>query len=316
MRGVQRLAAIAVVAIALVGCGGSKPLHASAAKEQAWVSSTQDWLAVESFDGNFRGCDRRLAHKVGPSPARDLQPLDSAVGRMCADFARAYRDLDAAFKRNDADLYQRSQKEMHRAEAQIVPVRALVDEWHPGSSGGLPTKGGEVESSRIEPRLSAAASAVARTPVTVRCWSKDDWPRISRVARAEGAGAVVAELAGLADPVAETIDLSPEGCRDLVMLTYGGIHSGTSVAFGITLLAHEATHLREDAGSSEAVTECFAMQRVVEAAPKLGVGVPEARLLARTYWEELYPEDLPEYVTPDCRNNGPFDLHPGDSRWP
>jgi hypothetical protein len=314
---VRRIAAFVTLLALLAGCGGaSKPLHASSAREQAWVSSAQDWLAVESFQGNFRGCDRRLAGKVGPSPARDLQPLDSAVGRMCSDFARAYRDLDASFKRNDADLYQRSQNEMHRAERQIAPVRALVDAWHPGSSGGLPTRGGAVESSRIEPRLSAAASAVAHTPVTVRCWSEGDWPRIKRVARAEGAGAVVADLAGLADGTTETIDLSPEGCRDLVLLTYQGVHSGASEAFGITLLAHEATHLREDAGASEAVTECYAMQRVVEAAPKLGVSRPEARRLARTYWDELYPENLPEYVTPDCHNGGPFDLHPNDPTWP
>jgi hypothetical protein len=83
----------------------------------------------------------------------------------------------------------------------------------------------------------------------------------------------------------------------------------------VTLLAHEATHLREDA-PSEAQTECYAMQRVVEAAPKLGLSDAEARRLERTYWEEIYPEDPPEYFTTDCRNEGPLDLHPKDSRWP
>jgi hypothetical protein len=234
---------------------------------------------------------------------------------MCTGFAHAYRDLDAAFKTNDAVLYQRSQNEMHRAAAQIAPVRALVDGWHPGSNGGLPTKGGVVESSRIEPRLSAAASTVAHRAVTVRCWSVADWPRIRRVAAAEGAGAVVADLAGLADPTAETIDLAPEGCRDLVAVVYLGEHAGAREAFGVTLLAHEATHLREDA-ASEAETECYAMQRVVEAAPKLGLGPIEARRLARTYWVELYPEVPPDYYSSDCRSGGPLDLHPDDPRWP
>jgi hypothetical protein len=313
---VQRIAMLGFSLLVLVGCGGGKPLHASAAKEKAWVSSVQDWLALESFEGDFRGCDKRLAQKVGSAPARDLQPLESAIGRMCTDFARAYGDLDTSFKKNDAALYQRSENEMHRAEAQIAPVRSLVDAWHPGSAGGLPTKGGAVESSRIEPRLSAAASAVAHHSVTVRCWSEADWPRIKRVADAEGsAGAVVADLAGLADPTAETIDLSPEGCRDLVAVVYQGSHTGAREAFGVTLLAHEATHLREDA-PSEAQTECYAIQRVVEAAPKLGLSANEARRLARTYWEDIYPENLPEYQSPECRNGGPFDLHPGDSRWP
>jgi len=229
----------------LVGCGSDKPVHASAAKEKAWVLSVQDWLALESFEGDFRGCDKRLAEKVGSAPAQDLQPLESAVGRMCTQFARAYRDLDASFKKNDAALYERSQNEMRRAEAQISPVRSLVDAWHPGSAAGLPTKGGVVESSRIEPRLSEAASVVAHQKVTVRCWSEADWPRIKRVADAEGAaGAVVADLAGLADPTAETIDLSPEGCRDLVAVVYQDSHTGAREAFGVTLLAHEATHLR------------------------------------------------------------------------
>jgi hypothetical protein len=242
MRGRPCLVRTAMVMSALMlllaGCGaGSKPLHISGAKEQGWVSSVQQWLAVEAFQGNFRNCNRRLLNKVGAAPARDLQPLEHAFGRMCSDFARAYRDLDASFKKNDSDLYQRSQTEMRRAESQIAPVRALVDAWHPGSSGGLPSKGGVTQISRIEPRLSDAASAVAHKKVTVRCWSEADWPRIKRVARAEGAGAVVADLAGLADPTADTIDLSPEGCRDLVRLTYGGLHSGDKQAFGITLLA-------------------------------------------------------------------------------
>jgi hypothetical protein len=58
------------------------------------------------------------------------------------------------------------------------------------------------------------------------------------------------------------------------------------------------------------------MQRVVEAAPKLGVTAAEGRQLARSYWKEIYPEDLPDYTSPDCRNNGLLDLHPNDSRWP
>jgi hypothetical protein len=307
-----------MVALALLGgCGGSsRPLHASSAKEEAWVSSVQQWLAIEAFEGDFRSCDQRLAENVGPSPARDLEPLESAIGRMCTDFSSAYRTLDSSFKTHDADLYARSQREMRRAEGEIAPVRGLVDGWHPGSGGGLRTRGGVVDSSRIEPRLSAAASAVAHTDVTVRCWSRADWPRIKSVARAEGAGAVVAELAGLADPTSETIDLSPETCHDLALLTYRGLRDGVGAAFGITVLAHEATHLRGDAGASEAVTECYAMQRVVEAGPKLGVSNADARRLARTYWEEIYPEDLPEYSTTDCRNNGPLDLHPSDATWP
>ena len=59
-----------------------------------------------------------------------------------------------------------------------------------------------------------------------------------------------------------------------------------------------------------------AMQRDVEAAAKLGLTDAEARSLARLYWTDIYPENLPEYSTPDCRNGGPYDLHPHDSRWP
>ena len=311
----ERAVAVVAASVLLAGCGSSgKPLHVSADKESAWVSSLQDWLAVESFQGNFRGCAARLAAKVGESPARDLEPVDTAVSRLCDGFERAYHDLDRAFKTSDAGLYARSQREMRRAEAQIAPVRALVDAWHPGASGGgLPTRGGLVESSRIEPRFSEAASEVAHTRVTVRCWSAADWPRIERVARAEGSALI--DLAGLADPTTGTADLSPEVCRDLVGIAYGNARTGANAAFGLTVLAHEATHLREDSGT-EAVTECFAMQRDVEAAAKLGLTDAEARSLARLYWTDIYPENLPEYSTPDCRNGGPYDLHPHDSRWP
>lgn len=310
----RRAAALVAVAL-LAACGSSgKPLHASAEHERRWVASLQDWLAVESFQGNFRGCAERLHQRVGDSPARDLEPVDSAVSRLCDAFEQAYSDLDRAFKTNDSTIYQRSQREMHRAEAQLAPVRALVDAWRPGAGGGLPTRGGLVESSRIEPRFSDAASAIAHTRVSVRCWSQADWPRIERVARAEGAA--VTDLAGLADPTTETADLSPEVCHDLVGLAYLGERTSARAAFGLTVLAHEATHLREDAGGSEAVTECYAMQRDVEAAPKLGLTHAEAQTLAQVYWTDIYPEDTPEYFTADCRDGGPYDLHPHDTHWP
>jgi hypothetical protein len=310
----MRAAAALVAALALTACGGNDG-HASVAQQRAWVESVQEWMAVEAFQGDFRNCGERIANRVGDAPDAELEPLEHRLTGLCSRFEHAYRDLDRAFKTDDADLYARSQTAMRRAEAQISTVRAAVDAWQPGSdAAGLPRRGGIVTSSRIEPRFSSAASAIAHRDVTVRCWSKRDWPRIERVARAEGSA--VTDLAGLADPTTEIADLAPEVCRDLVDLAYRGVHTGVQAAFGLQVLSHEATHLREDAGSSEAVTECYAMQRSAEGADELGLRPGEASALAATYWADIYPEVDPEYFTGDCRDGGPLDLDAASGRWP
>lgn len=310
---------VAVLWLVLVaaGCGGGgRPLHASAEREHAWVSRLQQWLTVEAFQGNFRNCATRVARDVGPAPARDLAAIERDLDRLCSRFDDAYRDVDGAFKHHDAERYERSRHEIGRAEASVTPLRNRVDAWHPGSSpADLPRRGGNTEVSRVEPRLSAAASALAGSPVEIRCWSQDDWGRVVDDARSGGIRGIV-DLSGLADPTADHADLSPEICRDLVNTTYRGDHTGVRAAVGLTVLAHEATHLRGDDGPLEAVTECYAMQRVPIVAAKLGVSRSEARTLARLYFTDVYPENLPEYRTAGCHDNGEFDLHPLDPVWP
>jgi hypothetical protein len=92
------------------------------------------------------------------------------------------------------------------------------------------------------------------------------------------------------------------------------------VALGMTaasvgVLAHEAGHLRE-VDMSEAETECFAVQKVRELAPILGTSTSYADLLARVYWEYVYPTEPADYRTGACRNGGPLDLNPRSDVWP
>ena len=58
------------------------------------------------------------------------------------------------------------------------------------------------------------------------------------------------------------------------------------------------------------------MQDLREAARGLGVSPQYADALATRFWEDVYPQNDPEYRTPDCRDGGPFDRRPDDPRWP
>jgi hypothetical protein len=79
-------------------------------------------------------------------------------------------------------------------------------------------------------------------------------------------------------------------------------------------LAHESWHL--EGQRNEAITECYALQTTAKVADRLGASEPEAQAAARAVFVQLYPRMPTEYQTPDCRDGGPLDLHPGSSVWP
>ena len=59
--------------------------------------------------------------------------------------------------------------------------------------------------------------------------------------------------------------------------------------------------------TSEAVTECEALQRDQLTATLLGAGQAQARRLARSYWLLVYPQMPDDYRTGDCAPGGRLD---------
>lgn len=88
-------------------------------------------------------------------------------------------------------------------------------------------------------------------------------------------------------------------------------------AFALSVLAHEAFHLRGI--RDEATTECYAMQWTPRVAERFGATPDDARALTLYLNDFVYParqRSTPEYWSPECRSGGALDLSPGDGIWP
>ena len=106
------------------------------------------------------------------------------------------------------------------------------------------------ERARAERRYTAEASRIAGRPVTVRC---DDGYAFTGVG---------SDAAGVAFIPRALAYLEPGVCRSLYRVTFEErVGARDDAAFAITVLAHEATHLR--GVRDEAVTECYALQEGV-----------------------------------------------------
>lgn len=82
----------------------------------------------------------------------------------------------------------------------------------------------------------------------------------------------------------------------------------------VHVVVHEAVHVAGE--YNEAITECTAMQDDARAAELLGASSADARALARTYYEQVYPQMHPDYRSSGCVADGPLDLSPGDGVFP
>jgi hypothetical protein len=86
------------------------------------------------------------------------------------------------------------------------------------------------------------------------------------------------------------------------------------IASAVRALAHEAWHLR--GVTSEAQTECYALQTTALAALRLGASPEEAQAVALWNTKHVYPHLPSEYQSGECRNGGRFDLRPGTTARP
>jgi hypothetical protein len=90
--------------------------------------------------------------------------------------------------------------------------------------------------------------------------------------------------------------------------------STRKIVAAVRVLAHEAWHLR--GVTSEAETECYALQTTALAARRLGATPEEARAVALWNTRQVYPYLPSYYQSSECRDGGSLDLHRGTTDWP
>lgn len=161
--------------------------------------------------------------------------------------------------------------------------------------------------SRLEDRLSRAASTLAGRPVRVRCQAMGG--------AFVDAGAELGYVKYRADgsPVDWTL-IKRDQCNDLAgYLGSDKRNPGHPRVLAVHIVAHEAMHLA--AITDEAAAECAAMQRDAQAARLLGASRADAAALARRYHASIYPRMSSEYRSSECVPGGRLDEALGDGPW-
>jgi hypothetical protein len=163
------------------------------------------------------------------------------------------------------------------------------------------------ERTRAERRFTAEAARIAGHPVTVRC---DDSYAFTGVG---------SDAAGVAFIPRSLAYLEPGVCRSLYRLSFEDrVGARDDAAFAITVLAHEATHLR--GVRNEAETECFALQEGVRLGQRLGLSPRAARDLMRSQLDrdlsDASVQRLDYRLPAGCRDGGSLDLRRDDTSFP
>lgn len=324
-----RVAPVALAALVLGGCGGGPALDLRRSPDVRWLERYGPWSveytqkigAVQSSrlpTRELADCTHSYDGNVGGAPAR-FRSVERVIRRGCREYERAARlekqitpdrdpgplllPIQTALARGD-DLFARAAYELERRLQVGRP---------------LPVAEGPSDDSRVDPRLGAAAETIVHRQVEVRCWSEDDWRKLNDEEAALG-GDPDAVYAGFVGADADRLHLAPHMCEPLAELAYDRAWEGRrgadrDHAYGVLALAHEANHLLAPA-ANEAEVECSAVQQVRALARALGIDGAYADALAQYAWEQIYPENDPEYRTPLCRDGGPLDLDRSSSRWP
>jgi hypothetical protein len=150
------------------------------------------------------------------------------------------------------------------------------------------------ESTAKNDDLSAAGR---RAPV--RCWSAEDWRRLS--AWAEASAFAWDGSAHFATP----------SCGRIVRLNAA---TPRRAAADLGIFSHELQH----AGgiSEEDKTEGYGMQEIARVGVALGLTNRAARALQLLYWRELYQLNGSDYRSEECRDGGALDRQRATTRWP
>jgi hypothetical protein len=173
-----------------------------------------------------------------------------------------------------------------------------------GSRDGWDGVDGERRAAAAQ-RFSAEASRIVGRPVTIHCDEAGDY--VGAVQHADGVAAVGGRVAYL----------TPQRCYDLYRLAFRGEVTFSQSARALTVLAHEAWHLRGI--RDEGTTECYALQSGVEIGRRLGLSEATARRMMQQQLVEntLRAGASAEYrVPPGCTNGGTLDLDQAESEFP
>jgi hypothetical protein len=154
--------------------------------------------------------------------------------------------------------------------------------------------------------------------IEVRCWSNDEWRFVTKE---WGSYIGTGDLLGFVHRKRLRTSVAPRICKQLAGLVYHDERptSGESMlrkSEAVSVLAHEAEHMRNGLTATEAVTECHAMQRMRRLARIMGTSQDYADLLAERYASDLYQYNVDKYRTEACHDGGSLDLHPDSDVWP
>lgn len=278
------LGAVALVAVLVP----RSPQRELTAGELAWVRAFVDWrderwrgVAVaydelgsapdreqtERIAADLRRCARSLEREVGPAP-RVLTSVRAAADDACAAAQTSAELLSGG----DSSALSDARSALLEADRALVRTDASLDRLLL-LRRGLPAVEVPSPESRVDPRLSAAATAVSGVPMRVRCWSTSDWPRASReLAALAGRGdAEVPDEAGSWDGEPS---LSPSICAALAPVVPGdGLRATAGLAHGLGVLGREIAFASGAVDVAEAT--CRGIELVAELATRLGAS-PEA----------------------------------------
>ena len=248
--------------------------------------------------GPIKSCSADLTKTVGAPPSRRLVRAYALIQQACSHLETAA----AAAKRQDAEAEGRRGGQLLLQADQLMP---------PGELRSLPVIAGDSTSSRIDPKFGKIASDLAGKSVEVRCWSRVDWTRLMREEKAYTLHHIDEGTLGFAGVGGSRANLSPEVCDSLGELMYHhwmpqNATAKLLLATGVVTLTHEPQHSKGIA--VEAQAECYAIQLMRDTALKLGATPQYAAELQAAYWAH-YPQELPAYRSPECRNGGTYDLN-------
>jgi hypothetical protein len=260
----------------------------------------------QSAEPFFGAPDRRPGRedreRYGTGHEADWRIVDVEGEQVWVDLAEAQAADEPLSERPRPQGRRRVARPLAEAAVVLGLVAALLLVFDRGSWEELSAD----ERRRAESRFSAEAARVAGKPVNVRC---------DTTGRIVGA---VQHTDGLAVVGGGRAYITPALCFQLYRLAFDGdVPSFSQTARAISVLAHEAWHLR--GVRDEGVTECYALQSGVRIGTRLGLEEADARRMMRSQRvaNELHRQGSSEYLLPaDCRNRGPLDLRPGLDLFP
>jgi hypothetical protein len=320
---VRSLAGVAIVlALVVSACGGTKSdvkppttTRTEPATEDQWLGHYAFWVtdlrvALLHQDRDLLArCAETLAEKLGDAPA-PVRTAKRILERACERFAAG------ASVENE----NRAFREWSQAAVLVRDANGRLSHPQAMERLPLPVGTGLREESRIEPLFTRVANDLAAPASEVRCWSREDWPKLQK----ETFGRTL-NLAGFASPQYKRANLAWDICDSLATIAYTDRRPTGSeqlgLAFAVTTLMHETGHLNESgdfygAGQNEPLAECWGMQHIRQAARGLGALRAFADELAERYWTEIYPTRPADYRTKKCRDGGAYDVRKESAIWP